>query len=178
VQIQQQHASGAESFLREGSAIREKAAPDGWSRYAAMCLPGRSLPGRGRYAEAEPRVVAGEPEQAPDGPSVAELAERIGALREANTVEAAPERTARKAARAERPVVARIRERAGERSADAVQEPVAVRAESKPEFAQKPEEPPATAPAALIAIPEPIRNGDAKAMVRRRQGNETQLWLL
>jgi hypothetical protein len=50
---------------------------------------------------------------------VAELAERIKALRAANTVEAAPERTGtRKAARAERPVTARIRARLGEQPAE------------------------------------------------------------
>ena len=44
---------------------------------------------------------------------MAELAEKIKALRAANTVEAAPERVVRKAVRAERPVTARIRERGG-----------------------------------------------------------------
>jgi hypothetical protein len=54
-------------------------------------------------------------EHPPEGlPPVAELAEKIKALREANTVEAVPERTgARKAVRAERSVTARIRERMG-----------------------------------------------------------------
>jgi hypothetical protein len=47
-----------------------------------------------------------------DGTPVAELAERIAALRAASTVEAAPVRAGtQKATRAERPVTARIRER-------------------------------------------------------------------
>jgi hypothetical protein len=61
------------------------------------------------------RLKVGLSEHAPDGgESVAELAEKIKALRESVTVEAAPERAVRKAARAERPVTARIRERRAE----------------------------------------------------------------
>ncbi|WP_435019103.1 hypothetical protein TA3x_001101 [Tundrisphaera sp. TA3] len=51
-------------------------------------------------------------EHAPEGGrSTKEIAEAIGKLRESVTVEAAPERVARKAARAEVPVTARIRAR-------------------------------------------------------------------
>jgi hypothetical protein len=57
------------------------------------------------------QLKAGLSDKAPEsGTPVAELAERIKALRAGNVVEAAPER-ARKAVRAERPVTARIRER-------------------------------------------------------------------
>jgi hypothetical protein len=82
-------------------------------------------------------------EHPPEGlPPVAELAERIKALREANTVEAAPERAGtRKAAGAERPVTARIRERMAEEPVKVAPEPATV--EGKPEPVQKPEEPPA-----------------------------------
>ena len=45
-------------------------------------------------------------------PSAAEVAERIKALRARNTVEAAPERTAKRQVAGEEPVTARIRRRA------------------------------------------------------------------
>jgi N12 class adenine-specific DNA methylase len=45
------------------------------------------------------------------GPNVSELAERIKSLRSAHTIEAAPERPARRRAEAEEPVTARIRKR-------------------------------------------------------------------
>lgn len=117
-------------------------------------------------------------EHPPEGSTpVAELAERIRALREANTVEAAPERTVRKATRAERPVTARIRERMAEEPVQVAPEPAAV--EVKQEPVQKPEEPPASPPAAVIAMPEQFRpvNGHAKAVAKRRQGNAEQLRL-
>jgi hypothetical protein len=50
-------------------------------------------------------------------PTVAELAERIKQLRAANTIEAAPQRTAKRQA-AEEPVTARIRRRSEEGEAD------------------------------------------------------------
>ena len=66
------------------------------------------------------QLKLGLSEHPPEGLTpVSELAERIKALREANTVEVAPERAVRKAARAERPVTARIRERIGEQAAQA-----------------------------------------------------------
>ena len=60
------------------------------------------------------QLKVGLSENPPEGTTpVSELAERIKALREANTVEAAPDRTGtRKAVRAERPVTARIRRKA------------------------------------------------------------------
>ena len=51
--------SEAEPLLRECLAIREKATPDDWRRYDAMSLLGGALLGQGRYAEAEPLIVAG-----------------------------------------------------------------------------------------------------------------------
>jgi len=45
--------------MRESLAIREKAAPDDWTRYDAMSLLGGSLLGQGRFAEAESLIVAG-----------------------------------------------------------------------------------------------------------------------
>jgi N12 class adenine-specific DNA methylase len=124
------------------------------------------------------QLRAGLSEHPPEGlPPVAELAEKIKALREANTVEAAPERTVRKAARAERPVTARIRERIGEQApVEVVDEPVP--AETKREPVQKPEEPPASPPSpAMIVMPEPTKpeNGHAKAVVKRRHGRPEQL---
>jgi hypothetical protein len=60
--------------------------------------------------------LAGMPasEGTQDGPSVAELAERIKALKAANTVEAAPDRATVRQIAAEEPVTARIRRRAAE----------------------------------------------------------------
>jgi eukaryotic-like serine/threonine-protein kinase len=49
----------AEPLLRETLAIREKATPDDWWRYDASSLLGEALLGQGRYAEAEPLIVAG-----------------------------------------------------------------------------------------------------------------------
>jgi hypothetical protein len=144
----------------------------------------------GQLADLRDRLKEGLLEKAqqepkPEGPSVAELAQRIGELRAANAVEAAPERTVRKAVRAERPVVARIRERMGEQPVIEA-EPVVVESpasvEEKPAQTRNPEpapvpEPPATPPAAVIAMPEPARNGHAKAVTRRRQERAEQLRL-
>jgi hypothetical protein len=113
-------------------------------------------------------------EHPPEGlPPVAELAELIKALREANTVEAATERTGtRKAARAEHPVTARIRERMAEEPVQVAPGPATV--EGKPEPVQKPEEPPASPPAAVNAMPEPVRlvDGYRQSVTRRTQANE------
>src|SRR5262249_10142465 len=57
--LKQSRWSEAEPLLREGLAIRAKAAPDDWPRYDAMSLLGDSLLGQGRLAEAEPLVVQG-----------------------------------------------------------------------------------------------------------------------
>jgi hypothetical protein len=124
------------------------------------------------------RLKLGLSEHPPeDGESVVELAEKIKTLRESVTVEAAPVRVGtRKAAQAERPVTARIRERlaeAGEGKAElAAAEPVAPAAiEAKPE--------PVEPPALVIPMPEPVKRvaDYRQAVTRRRQGNETQLRL-
>jgi eukaryotic-like serine/threonine-protein kinase len=57
--LQQSRWSEAEPLLREAVAIHVKATPDDWKRYDAMSLLGEALVGQGRYAEAEPPVVAG-----------------------------------------------------------------------------------------------------------------------
>jgi hypothetical protein len=79
-------------------------------------------------------------EYPPEGSKpVAELAERIKALREANTVEAAPKRTgARKAVRAERPVTARIRARLSEQAMEEAEEPTQSPVEVKTELVEPP----------------------------------------
>ena len=45
--------------LRECLEIREAAMADSWLRFNTMSLLGGALLGQGRYAEAEPLVVAG-----------------------------------------------------------------------------------------------------------------------
>ena len=115
-----------------------------------------------------------------EGTPVTVLAERIKALREANTVEAAPERTVRKAARAERPVTARIRERIGDKPVEAAQEPMAAVVEPTPEPVKEPEAvQPAEPEPVVIPMPEPVKpmNGHAKAVAKRRQEKEAQLRL-
>src|SRR5262249_51135507 len=49
----------AEPLLRESVAIRQRRSSDDWARYDGMSLLGGVLLGQGRYAEAEPLVVAG-----------------------------------------------------------------------------------------------------------------------
>jgi tetratricopeptide (TPR) repeat protein len=51
--------SEAEPLFREALVIRTKATPDDWARYDVMSVLGDSLLGQGRYAEAEPLLVAG-----------------------------------------------------------------------------------------------------------------------
>jgi hypothetical protein len=76
-----------------------------------VASPGSAL----GWTDLRDKFKHGPSEYPPEGlHSVAELAEKIEASRAANTVEAAPERTVRKAVKAERPVTARIRERIGE----------------------------------------------------------------
>jgi hypothetical protein len=102
-------------------------------------------------------------EHPPEGlPPVAELAEKIEALRAANPVESTQERTVRKAARAERQVVARIRERMTQETTPVVKRgepPVAAIVVKKAPV----DEPPAAPPAAVIVMPEPFNpvNGHA-----------------
>jgi N12 class adenine-specific DNA methylase len=118
-------------------------------------------------------------EPKPEGPSVAELAQKIVDLRAANTVEAAPERTVRKAARAERPVVARIRAKLAEAThVEPVQAPVA-EVVAEPIMQEDDDDTPATPAATVIALPEPVKpvNGHAKAVVNRRQPKAEQLRL-
>jgi tetratricopeptide (TPR) repeat protein len=57
--LRQTKWSEAEPALREALMIQENAAPDGLARFEAVSLLGGSLLGQGRYAEAEPLVVAG-----------------------------------------------------------------------------------------------------------------------
>jgi hypothetical protein len=133
-----------------------------------------------QLADLRDQLKIGLSEKPPKGGTpTAVIAERIQSLRESVTVEAAPERTVRKAVRAERPVTARIRERMGERPVHAAPEAVEPPVEVKPEPIQKAEEPRAAPPAAVIAIPEPFKpvNGHAKAVVKRRQGGGEQLRL-
>ncbi len=114
-----------------------------------------------QLADLRDRLKLGLSEKAPEGGTpTAELAERIKALRASVTVEAAPERVTRKAARAERPVTARIRERRGE-LAEVKAEPVAV----------------AEPAAVVIPMPEPVKPDFRQAVVKRRQGDGRQMSL-
>ena len=148
------------------------------------------------------QLKLGLSEHPPDGLTpVAELAEKIKALREANTVEATPERTVRKAARAERPVTARIRGRLGKQPVVQVERETA----GQPEFGRSienvqevqikgisaghadqrandrvetnPEEPPAAPLVAVIALPEPTKPGHRQSVTRRRPDRAEQLRL-
>src|SRR5262249_15038746 len=51
--------SEAETVLRECLAIREARLSDDWLRFHAMSQLGGALLGQGRYAEAQPLIVAG-----------------------------------------------------------------------------------------------------------------------
>jgi hypothetical protein len=109
-------------------------------------------------------------EHSPEGgESVADLEEKIKALRESVTVEAAPERAVRKAVRAERPVTARIRERMVEHA------PVEVAEEAPVET--KPEEPPVSPPAAVIAMPQSVKPDYRQSVAgHRRDGRQLSLF--
>lgn len=48
-----------EPILRECLTIREKTQPDAWNTFNTQSLLGGSLLGQGRYAEAEPLLMAG-----------------------------------------------------------------------------------------------------------------------
>jgi len=108
---------------------------------------------------------------------VAELAEKIKTLREGNAVEAAPERAVRKAARAEKPVTARIRERV---KPVAEAEPVKPEAVAEPEHVAPPvEEPKPSEDQKVIQLPEPVRpvSGHRAEVLRRRKGDGRQMTL-
>jgi len=115
-------------------------------------------------------------EPKPEGPSVAELAEQIKVLRESNSVEAAPERAVRKAARAERPVTARIRAKLGERPAEFVEEPAPARVETTPQPVELIEKPPV---AEVIPMPQPVVQADGYRLrvARGRKATPEQLRL-
>jgi hypothetical protein len=118
-----------------------------------------------QLADLRDKLKLGLSERAPEGGTpTAELAEQIKALRASVTVEAAPERVTRKAARAERPVTARIRERRGEK-------PEVVEAEA---VEVKPEP-----PAVVIPLPEPVKAAVdyRQAVTGRRQGDGRQMSL-
>jgi tetratricopeptide (TPR) repeat protein len=57
--LSQRKWAEAEPVLRECLAVREKVLPDDWSRFNTTSQLGGALAGQGRYAEAEPLVVAG-----------------------------------------------------------------------------------------------------------------------
>ena len=74
-----------------------------------------------------------------ESPSVAELAQRIKALKEAHTIEAAPERiSVRRAVRSEEPVTARIRRRAEVGKTEATTEAESTEAPSLPQESAEP----------------------------------------
>ncbi len=152
-----------------------------------------------QLADLRDRLKMGLSEKAPEGgtPTV-ELAEQIKALRASVTVEAAPERTGnRKAARAERPVTARIKERLVERPAakagpqvkevkpepvqapepvaEIIPLPLAKPIEEKPEDG-KPGTPPDGASGVVIPAMYQER-GHAGRVARRRQDDGAQLRL-
>jgi hypothetical protein len=135
------------------------------------------------------QLKAGLSDEAPEGGMpVAELAEKIKALRAANAVEAAPERTVRKVSRAEVPVTVRIRGKAeveGPVDSQAMQiehqsaGDAGVITEPVQQAETKPQEPPVASLTSEIVMPEPFRpvNGHAEAVIKRRQGGGEQLRL-
>jgi hypothetical protein len=120
----------------------------------------------------------------PGTPPVAELAERIKALKAAHTIDAAPERTATRRIAAEEPVTARIRRRAEAIPAiepPAEPEPVSPPAQTQPTEAAAPvrhEEPAVILP--LIEMPSaPARMKPAyrQQVARSRRQNDLQMSL-
>ena len=51
--------TAAETYLKEGLAIREKAQPDAWNTFNAQSMLGGALLGQQKYADAEPLLLAG-----------------------------------------------------------------------------------------------------------------------
>lgn len=123
----------------------------------------------GELAELRDQLKIGLSENPPESTApAAATAENIKALREANTVEAAPERTVRKAARAERPVTARIREQLG--------------VQAEPERAVEPMPNPVLAPPpepVVISMPAPVKPVDEfrQRIERGRRRDAAQLRL-
>jgi hypothetical protein len=124
------------------------------------------------------QLKLGLSENPPEGlPPVVEVADRIKSLREGSAVEAAPERAVRKAVRAEKPVTARIRERAKPvQEAKPAVEMVEPKPEPTPQAAEEPK--PAEEPK-VIQLPEPVRPvaGHRAEVLRRRKGDGRQMTL-
>jgi hypothetical protein len=114
----------------------------------------------------------------PGTPPVAELAERIKALKAAHTIDAAPERTAPRRLKAEEPVTARIRRRA--ESLAAPLPPADPEPAAPPPVATAPIEEP---PPAIHPFPQPLTPAAARQEpayrehVARQRKNGRQLSL-
>jgi hypothetical protein len=106
----------------------------------------------------------------PEGAAPAsEVAEKIKALRAANTVEAAPQRVGtRKAVAAEKPVTTRIRETIAEKPTEEPQDEAVAVIETPIEPEPEP---------VVIKIPEPVKPDHRDQVTKRRNGKEAQLWL-
>ncbi|WP_422927530.1 hypothetical protein [Singulisphaera sp. PoT] len=132
-----------------------------------------------QLADLRDELRHGLSEKPPEGCGpVAEVAEKIKALRESVTVEATPERAVRKAVRAEKPVTARIRERLGKlRPVEVAEEAAPIAAVESPVEAKP--EPIPEQDALVLKMPAPARpvSGHAKAVTKRRREDETQLRL-
>ena len=132
-------------------------------------------------ADIRDQLKVGLSEHPPEGSMpVTEMAEKIKALREVNSIEAAPERTGtRKATRAERPVTARIRERIGEQrtGVQVEQESAGHAGATQPAMEVKPEEQPLAPLSAVITMSEPIKPDHRQSVTRRRKEKEAQLRL-
>ncbi len=122
-----------------------------------------------RLADLRDRLKLGLSERPPEGGEpVAELAEKIKALRVENAVEGTAERVGvRKAARVERPVTARIK-RVAQEMAETGQVEEALHA------AREPEE---TAAPLAFPKPQPAKPDYRQAVARRRKGAEEQMQL-
>jgi hypothetical protein len=57
--LHQQKWADAETFLRDGLAIREHQEPDAWTTFETRSLLGAALLGQKQYAEAEPLLLKG-----------------------------------------------------------------------------------------------------------------------
>jgi hypothetical protein len=120
----------------------------------------------------------------PGTPPVAELAERIKALKAAHTIDTVPERTATRRIAAEEPVTARIRRRAEPLPAvepPADPDPTAAPAEIPPAVAAVPDRPQEPEPKAvilpMIEMPAARREPAHRQQVARRRQNDRQMSL-